>query len=428
MSLQNLPRVAVAAIFRNECPYVLEWLAHHRVLGVERFHIADNVSDDGTSELLQALDDLGLIERIPFPSPPGLAPQLPAYAEILAHHTAGDDWVAVIDADEFIVPTGTARTVREWLAPLAAAADVGAVVLNWAVHGSSWRLNHTAGPVTERFTRRARPEFGANHHYKSLIRMSAYGGVAGNPHHFNLKPGYRTLHADGTPLVDHLRHGKGLSDTVVWAGMRLNHYIVKSREEFDTRKRPNGSAATLGRVKGDDYFEAHDRNEAREALPAWLTQAVRDELRHLKELLAAAGHSVPVDPQVPPKFRAPFKGVQGHVDDVRWLGDALHIRGWAMNEGGLVPAFLSIRIGSQRWMMDRYERYARPDIQSHFPMAEACCGFHCVIDTAGLPDGSAVREALDTLSIAGLDSPDAPAGQPFPIPAHVLPTRQTAPA
>ena len=55
----TVPRVAIAAIFRNEHPYVLEWIAHHRALGVAQFYIADNVSDDGTSELLQALDALG---------------------------------------------------------------------------------------------------------------------------------------------------------------------------------------------------------------------------------------------------------------------------------------------------------------------------------------------------------------------------------
>jgi hypothetical protein len=34
--MTRLPTVGVAAIFNNEKPYIVEWLAHHRLLGVEQ--------------------------------------------------------------------------------------------------------------------------------------------------------------------------------------------------------------------------------------------------------------------------------------------------------------------------------------------------------------------------------------------------------
>ncbi|MDV7398640.1 glycosyltransferase family 2 protein, partial [Arthrospira platensis SPKY1] len=97
-------RLAIAAIFRNERPYIVEWLAFHRVIGFDSFYIADNASNDGSTELLQALDRLHLLKWVPFPSPPGQAPQLPAYAQLLTRHVTDEDWIAVIDADEFIMP------------------------------------------------------------------------------------------------------------------------------------------------------------------------------------------------------------------------------------------------------------------------------------------------------------------------------------
>ena len=40
------PRLAIGAIVKNEGPYLLEWIAFHRVVGVDRFFIADNASTD----------------------------------------------------------------------------------------------------------------------------------------------------------------------------------------------------------------------------------------------------------------------------------------------------------------------------------------------------------------------------------------------
>ncbi len=43
--------------------------------------------------------------------------------------------------------------------------------------------------------------------------------------------------------------------------MRVNHYVVKSLEEFLLGKHLRGSAATARRVKHKAYFKAHDRND-----------------------------------------------------------------------------------------------------------------------------------------------------------------------
>lgn len=414
------PRVAIAAIFRNEHPYVLEWIAHHRTLGVESFYIADNVSDDGTSELLQALHDLGVIQRIPFASTPGQAPQLPAYAELLGVQARDEDWIAVIDADEFIVPTGEARSVAEALAPLAAQADVGAVVLNWAIYGSGWRLNHSAGLVCERFTRRAHASFGANHHYKTLLRRAAFASIHSNPHHFQLQPGWRCVHTDGSEVTAHPRHGLGLSERVVWDGLRLNHYIVKSREEFETRKGRNGSAATVGRVKGAAYFEAHDRNDSGDALPGWLRQATQLGITALSLALANAGHPVDVPTLEAPTFGPPFRGVQGHIDRIEFKDGHLSIRGWAMHESGAAVERLSVQIGERHWQITEVPRYARPDLKQHFPMAGEHCGFWLFLSDCNLPN----RASL--VQIQGAMVGQSPSGV-FPVPEQALIQPETTP-
>jgi hypothetical protein len=404
-----LPRIAIAAIFRNEHPYVLEWIAHHQALGIERFYIADNVSDDGTSELLQALDALGVVRRIPFASTPGQAPQLPAYAELLGTHARDEDWVAVIDADEFIVPTGGARSIGEVLAPLAAQADVGAVVLNWAIYGSAWLLNHSAGGVCERFTRRAHQSFGANHHYKTLLRRAAFASVHSNPHHFVLQPGWRCVHIDGSGLVPHARHGLGLSERVVWEEMRLNHYIVKSREEFETRKQRNGSAATVGRVKGEDYFAAHDRNDTRDSLPAEQLEATRARLRTLEQCLSVHGDPVPAAFTSEPAYRPPFSGTRGCVDRVDWRNGTLVLSGWSFQASGKTTPCLSVRTGAQTHTCRGFLTRARPDVQRQYPMAPLDCGFVLTVSAQDL-------QSVDENLLVQGQTESGGFGEPFSMP------------
>ena len=151
-------RLAIGAIFKNEGPYILEWVAYHRALGIDRFRVADNGSDDGSTGLLAALDRAGVVDHIPFPGAPGQPPQLPAYAEILRRHGPQADWIAFIDADEFLWPAPPLRSLRPVLAALDRLPGVGAVAVNWAIYGSAGHEQARPGLVIERFPARARHE------------------------------------------------------------------------------------------------------------------------------------------------------------------------------------------------------------------------------------------------------------------------------
>lgn len=43
-------KIIICAIFKNEAPYILEWIAYHKALKVDGFRIYDNGSTDGTTE------------------------------------------------------------------------------------------------------------------------------------------------------------------------------------------------------------------------------------------------------------------------------------------------------------------------------------------------------------------------------------------
>ena len=115
------------------------------MLGVERFFIADNASTDETTAHLAALAARRDRRHLPFPTGPGGAPQLPAYAEILRRHGGEADWIAFLDADEFLLPASALRALRRGARGARPRPEVGAIAVNWALYGSSGRRPPAAG-------------------------------------------------------------------------------------------------------------------------------------------------------------------------------------------------------------------------------------------------------------------------------------------
>ncbi len=55
-------RVAIVTTMKNEGPFILEWLAYHRAIGVTDFLIYTNDCTDGTDTMLQMLMAKGLCQ------------------------------------------------------------------------------------------------------------------------------------------------------------------------------------------------------------------------------------------------------------------------------------------------------------------------------------------------------------------------------
>lgn len=281
-------KLFIAAIVKNELNSLLEWIAYHRVLGVHGFIIADNGSNDGTRELLGDLSKLGILTVLDHPTIGAQKPQLPAYERILRICPCDVDLLAFIDADEFLLPLEQEQlipTLQGWFAD----DSVSAVALNWSNFGSNGETFANEGLVIERFTKRAPQTFNVNHNFKSIVRPARTERFF-NPHYANLCYG-RYIDVQGHDLVLHPQHGYGVSAEVIWNGVRVNHYAVKSLEEFLLGKHLRGSAATVNRVKHKAYFKAHDRNDETCLLAAALAPRVKAEMAALGERLAA----LPVD-------------------------------------------------------------------------------------------------------------------------------------
>lgn len=393
-------RLAIGAIFKNEAPYIIEWVAYHRLIGFDRLFIADNNSTDGSTAILESLDAAGIINHIPFPHVPGSPPQLPAYAEIMRRHGGDADWIAFVDADEFLLPTDDARSIRPVIEDISGDQAVGAILVNWANYGSSGHTEPSDALTIERFTYRAEKEWSENFHYKSIVRSSAYVRPHGTPHHFVLREGLRMVHTDGSEVTIHPSRGVGLSEEHVWSRVRLNHYVVKSRNEFFGRKGPKGRATVVGQKKGEGYFTHHDRNEVLDPVPDWLIQATKREKDALELLVPQMIlHSIRDNKGSTPSSRdrpsQPF--FRGAIDQIRIDAFKVNLVGWAFDDGKPVEAF-AIKIGSFLLSEFNISRVERPDVVRHYLNADRLTGYSITFPLLAIPEGELQSGSIELLA------------------------------
>ena len=106
----DAPKVCVVTCMKNEGPFILEWIAHHRAVGVTNFLIFTNDCSDGTDELLALLDDANILRHMPNPAvitnEDNFQPQALQYFHYHPYFRNAD-YLVSMDVDEFInVRTG----------------------------------------------------------------------------------------------------------------------------------------------------------------------------------------------------------------------------------------------------------------------------------------------------------------------------------
>lgn len=91
---------------RDEAPYILEWVAHHRAIGFTDIMVFTNDCGDGTDHILDRLMDLHMVVHCP--NPKAVFPQIGVWQVAALRYAAQfglyrrADWVMTLDADEFL--------------------------------------------------------------------------------------------------------------------------------------------------------------------------------------------------------------------------------------------------------------------------------------------------------------------------------------
>jgi hypothetical protein len=245
------PYLSIAAIYRNEAPYLREWIEFHRLVGVEKFFLYNNESTDDHMEVLRPYIDEGIVVWEDFP---GFPPQLRCYQHAIESHRDDSRWLAFIDIDEFLF-SPTWRPVPEILRDYE---QHNGVAVNCVVFGTSGHQAPPPGLVLENYTRRLGLERPRTRTVKMIVNPQAVERIGRTVHYF--------IYYDRVKGVDMLRRPvRGdVSETAELDLLRINHYFTRSQEErlrkLYSPRVDNGEPKTLEGVEERDrrLNEEHD--------------------------------------------------------------------------------------------------------------------------------------------------------------------------
>jgi hypothetical protein len=223
--------ICVMTTVRNEGVYLLEWIAHHRALGVEHFFIYSNQNNDGSDLLLDRLAQQGFVTWVDNKLAPGANPQFRAYKHCLSHLLQPLDfkWTILIDLDEFItLNPDRYASLGEFLSEHEQR-GADAVSMHWVMMTPGGQADYRDAPLIERFTTRE-PE--PNRHVKSAFITARH--VSAHPHYpvpaFRLEQKF--LNAAGRPHHGALAPNSPHEGEPNFEDAWISHYFFKSFDEW----------------------------------------------------------------------------------------------------------------------------------------------------------------------------------------------------
>ena len=282
------PRITAVTCVKNEGPFLLEWIAYHRMIGVTDFLFYSNDCDDGTDRLLDALGARGDVIHLPNPAK-GRNYQMEALKDAARQEVVRRaDWVWVADVDEFLNIHVGRRTIPDLIA---ACGNPQAISVTFQFFANDGIADFEDRPVIEQFTRTHNPDLWCGEsaiEVKTLVRSDFPLHYYGAHRPFLKKESgkdARPAWTDGSGRpVPHkflIAANPRRIRKFPAAGARkyatLNHYALRSLDSYLV-KNDRGDVNRENRAFDDTYWR--ERNDR-----AWEDRSIRIHLPHLRGAL-----------------------------------------------------------------------------------------------------------------------------------------------
>ncbi|MEY8829033.1 glycosyltransferase family 2 protein [Sedimentitalea sp. XS_ASV28] len=312
----------IVGCMKNEAPYIVEWIAYHRAIGVDHFLIYTNDCTDGTDEILGRLQEMGIVEHRNNDKWRGKSPQQHALnlsrKEPLIRNA---DWIIHIDVDEFInVRTGNG-TLDDFFAKVP---DATNVAMTWRLFGHNGVKTLSDDLVIDQFDRCA-PAYCPKPHtawgFKTMFRnIGAYRKISCHrPNQLveERRDEVKWVNGSGHDMTAEVaRNGwRNSRKTIGYDLLQLNHYALRSAESF-LIKRQRGRALHVDRSIGINYWIRMDWSDFRDItikrnlprLRAEYDRLLRDRILRKWHDKGRAWHRAKADElHATPEFNALYK-------------------------------------------------------------------------------------------------------------------------
>ncbi|KAG8366235.1 hypothetical protein BUALT_Bualt17G0055400 [Buddleja alternifolia] len=254
--------LCVCTMVWNQASAIREWIMYHAWLGVEKWFIYDNNSDDRTDEVIRDLDHEGYnVTRHVWP---WIKTQEAGFSHCALRAKDACNWVSFMDVDEyFYFPYSTPRNQRFRTLGYAGRDSLRALVANFSSSsrtiGEIRTSCHSFGPsglslrppqgVTVGYTCRLQsPE-----RHKSIVRPDALDTTLLTVvHHFRLKKGFKYLNLpQSTAIINHYKFQ-------VWEVFRAKFYRRVATYVADWQQNQNEGSRDRAPGLGTEAIEPPD--------------------------------------------------------------------------------------------------------------------------------------------------------------------------
>lgn len=216
-----------------------EWVAYHFLIGFDRIHVFDHLSETPLSHELSGIPNLTL-SRIERPAPVKI--QLMAFATNMAK-TLEAEWMLYLDADEFLVLNGEI-TLDDLLKEYKYAHAIG---INWLLFGSNGHVKEPKGLLIENYTK---SNATLDKHVKTIVRPNCVRSSP-NPHFYIMTPGSKCMYFNAPANGGQYNEWPVHFST---APAFIAHYAYQAEEVSVRRKlnRPRDDTGTMRASAGDN--------------------------------------------------------------------------------------------------------------------------------------------------------------------------------
>lgn len=260
----------IVGCMKNEAPYIVEWIAYHRAVGVDTFLIYTNDCSDGTDEILQRLDKMGVIQHRNNDKWKGNSPQQYALNQAMKEPVVrNSDWIIHIDVDEFINVRTANGTLEDFFARVP---DATNVAMTWRLFGHNGVTRLADDLVIDQFDTCA-PKYCPKPHtvwgFKTMFKnIGAYSKLSchrPNKLDKSLQSQVKWVNGSGQDMTrEAIENGwRSSKKSVGYDLLQLNHYALRSAESF-LIKRQRGRALHVDRSIGLNYWIRMDWSNFRD--------------------------------------------------------------------------------------------------------------------------------------------------------------------
>ena len=262
--------LTLGTCWKNEDSYALDFIKYHRSVCIEKFVIFDREYN----HIAKMFENNNDIEVIHYPDVEGNNHQ-EAWGQLIRYNQRKTKWLALIDADQCLVPVKT-NDVKKILKDYE---DFASLQINWKSFGSSHHETRTEGSLYERFLLTCLNDNVYNYHTQFICQPDRTIGIKTAEPHYPFLPDDEMMVNTNKEKIDpfkivSLNPNTPLSFNVppLHDILYVNHYTNKSKEEWMI-KNEKGRADILGTKmpfnQFDEYEACCNEIEERRALELW---------------------------------------------------------------------------------------------------------------------------------------------------------------